>query len=362
MRYLSMFSLFFLFFIELFTNKLLLKSNTTNSKYFLKVKNSSIGEYITDFKGMALYIFENDSPNRSKCSEECKQIWTPLSADGVSFPPDVDSRLDTSYVGLIRAEGGKYQVTYRKKPLYRFNLDKEKSDRKGHRLRDFGGLWSLLKPDGTALDMRLSNNNEKVLMPEKVIFTSSGFSTVLAFPNSFQIKINLIETNTNFGQANSVFQNNFKNLNSTLINIGGRNKLTFLEKKINFEQNIFSISQIIILNSDDFKQIAILTTKLNKISNSISNKIFYSINLIVSPDQLTNAKSIIYSKAIKDASENAEILLKPLGLVIDKSNPIKSIKVDSNENQNLSNPTTQFTINSIMLSMKAVVSYNIKTL
>jgi predicted lipoprotein with Yx(FWY)xxD motif len=352
-----------LLFLQQSINTLLLKSNTTNSKNFLKVRTSSIGEYIIDSKGMALYIFENDGPNRSKCTEECKQIWTPLSADGVSFPPDVDYRLDTSYVGLIRGVGGKYQVTYRKKPLYRFNLDKDKSDRKGHRLRDFGGLWSLLKPDGTALDMRLSNANEKVLMPEKVIFTSTGFSSVLTMPNTFQIKINISESNTNFGKANSDFKNNFDNLNSTLSNMNKKKKITLFEKKISLEQNIFSISQTIMLNSEDIKQISILTKKLNEISTNSNNKVLFTLNFIVSNEQLNNSKSLIYFRAIKDASENAEILLKPIGLRIDKSNPIKSIIVDSNENQ-IANPDLPqaFTVNSIMFSMKATVSYNIKTL
>ena len=338
-------------------NKLMIRQA---SKYFLRIRSSSIGEYIVDSKGMALYIFENDLPNKSKCRGECSQVWTAMSADNVTFPPEVDTRLDSSLVGLIKSEGGRYQVTYRKRPLYRFNLDKEKSDRKGHRLRDFGGLWSLLKSDGTPLDIRLNTANEKVLQPDKIIFSSTGYSSILVTPNFFNLKINITESNTNSSQALLDFQNSFRNLNQTLSALSGRNKFTILEKKINFIQGNFIVYQLIQFTTNDFKVIFNMYTKLNEIITSTNNKINFSLNFLASDDQLNNAKSLIHSRAIKDASENAEFLLKPLGLLLDKSSPIKAINLELNENQNQINTSIPFLINSILLSMKATVSFNIK--
>lgn len=336
------------------------KTMTRQSKYFLRVRSSSIGEYIVDTKGMALYIFENDLPNKSKCTGECRQVWTPLSAENVTFPPDVDHRLDTSLVGLIKGTGGKYQVTYRKKPLYRFNLDKEKSDRKGHRLRDFGGLWSLLKPDGSALDMRLNTASEKIFLPDKIIFTATGQSSILVTPNIYNIKINITETNSNSGQANSDFQNNFINLNKTLSTFLGRNKFIILDKKINIIQGTFIISQMIHINSNDLKIVSDIYAKLNEIVSN-NNKINFSVNFSVSDDELSNAKSLIHSKAIIDATENAEILLKSLGLALDKSNPIKTMNFELLENQSSANLAIPFLLNSILMNMKATISYNIKS-
>ena len=355
------FLLIIVLYFSIGTSKLLSKTfSTQSSKNFLRVRSSAIGEYIIDSKGMALYIFEGDAPNKNKCTGECAQIWTPLSAEGFSFPPDVDSRLDTSYVGLIRT-GAKYQVTYKKRPLYRFNLDKEKTDRKGHRLRDFGALWSLIKLDGTPLDTRISSAGEKILNPNKVIFTSTGFSSILVTPNLFQVKINITESNVNSTQAFQDFKNNLNNLNSSVASLVGNSKITYLERKINFDMGIFSISQILQTYSDDYKQIFNLTSKINELNANLNNKVTYSVTFSVSSDQLNNAKSLIYSRAIKDATENAELLLKHLSLVIDKGNPIKAINLDSNENLSQAISPLPSIVNSILLSLKAIVSYNIKT-
>lgn len=81
----------------------------------LKTKtSSSVGEYLTDPSGKALYTFAGDKPGVSNCTGTCLATW----------PPYVDSGAMTGLpagVGMItRTDNGKMQYTYDGKPLYYF--------------------------------------------------------------------------------------------------------------------------------------------------------------------------------------------------------------------------------------------------
>lgn len=53
-------------------------------------RSDKVGRYLTDGKGMTLYVFKNDSPGQSACAGPCVAAWPIFSsekvepADGVS--------------------------------------------------------------------------------------------------------------------------------------------------------------------------------------------------------------------------------------------------------------------------------------
>jgi predicted lipoprotein with Yx(FWY)xxD motif len=372
--------------ISLRLTKSLTLQSTDN---FLKIKSSPVGEYITDKKGFALYLFENDAPNKSRCTDDCEKTFTPFLAEDVTFPPDVESRLESSLVGLLRRPSGKYQVTYKKLPLYKYKLDTGADDRKGHRKKEFGGLWSLIRPDGTALDSRIGSSILKITNGKGIGMFATGISKILVTPDVYSLRVNITESNSDVLQAFVDLHKDFSQVNSTILPLSPNIKLTPIEKKIisnslliqDFNNslanttsiNILLVSQTFEITSDDFKLIISIANKLDELKTILGNKIKYFVNFSISPDSLSNAKAMSYGLAIKDALENANILLDPLNLSVDSDNPIKSINVESTEMNpiNFSDAglmslitgtmnEKNFKFNAIMLQMKAVVNYNLK--
>ena len=86
------------------------------------------GQYLTDSSGRTLYIFSADTSTMSHCSGACSTEWP-------------------AYM-----QGGQ-QVDFKGHPVYYFKGDTSAGDTKGEGVNNFGGLWTLVSPSGTALTM-----------------------------------------------------------------------------------------------------------------------------------------------------------------------------------------------------------------
>lgn len=86
------------------------------------------GKYLTDASGRTLYIFSKDTSAMSTCSGSCTNEWPAYTSNG-------------------------HQVVFKGHPTYYFAGDTAAGDTKGEGLRDFGGLWTMVAPDGSALTM-----------------------------------------------------------------------------------------------------------------------------------------------------------------------------------------------------------------
>ncbi len=104
----------------------------------------STGDYITDSKGMTLYIFSQDVAGNSKCSGPCSNNWPLFYADDI-VP---SAGLNSSDFGEIKRADGKEQTTFKGWPLYYFRGDVNPGDRKGEGVI---GLWFVAKPDYSVL-------------------------------------------------------------------------------------------------------------------------------------------------------------------------------------------------------------------
>lgn len=113
----------------------------------LKVsEHAELGNFVTDGRGMALYMFMADEKGQSStCNDACARDWPPLTTQGdVQTPTEIDSSL----VSTITRVDGQQQVTLNGWPLYTFARDQAPGDVTGHDVEGHGAEWYLMSPAG----------------------------------------------------------------------------------------------------------------------------------------------------------------------------------------------------------------------
>ena len=96
---------------------------------------------VVEAHGHTLYALSPETTHHLLCkSAACLQNWPPLTVGSpkptLEAGPGVQGRL-----GLLRRSGGRWQVTLRGMPLYRFAGDTAKGQANGEGLMSFGGTW-----------------------------------------------------------------------------------------------------------------------------------------------------------------------------------------------------------------------------
>ncbi|WP_242345386.1 COG4315 family predicted lipoprotein [Anaeromyxobacter terrae] len=102
-------------------------------------KSEKAGSYLTDDKGMTLYVFKKDSEGKSACAGACVTNWPIYHREKVE-PAGGASAADFK---TITREDRKKQTTYKGKPLYTFVGDKKPGDTNGQGVMD---AWSVAAP------------------------------------------------------------------------------------------------------------------------------------------------------------------------------------------------------------------------
>lgn len=97
---------------------------------------TSMGEVLTDAKGMTLYVFDKDSEGVSACYDKCAENWPPLIAPAGAAPDDD--------FGLVERKDGTMQWTYYGKPLYLWVKDTKPGDVTGDGVNE---VWHVAKPE-----------------------------------------------------------------------------------------------------------------------------------------------------------------------------------------------------------------------
>jgi predicted lipoprotein with Yx(FWY)xxD motif len=115
-------------------------SFSTAATLAVKTKDG-VGTYLVDDKGMALYLFKKDAPNKSVCgaANGCSEKWPAFFADAV----DQKAGINPVAVGTITRDDGLKQTTYNGQPLYHFSNDKDGDDVYG---QGIGGVWFVVAP------------------------------------------------------------------------------------------------------------------------------------------------------------------------------------------------------------------------
>jgi predicted lipoprotein with Yx(FWY)xxD motif len=110
-----------------------------------------IGSVLVDQSGAALYVSEQESDGKVRCTGACLGFWIPLEA-----PSDEPTAADdvTGDLGTVKRPDGSMQVTHDGVPLYRFSEDKQPGQVTGDGLSDeFDGetfTWHAVTTDASS--------------------------------------------------------------------------------------------------------------------------------------------------------------------------------------------------------------------
>lgn len=111
----------------------------------IKAIDSQFGTILGDGRGRAVYLFDKEQSSRSECYGDCAAAWPPVLAKG---RPVAGKGVRKRLLGTTRRRGGKRQVTYDGHPLY-YYVDDAPGRVLCHNVLEFGGLWLVVRPDGS---------------------------------------------------------------------------------------------------------------------------------------------------------------------------------------------------------------------
>jgi len=104
------------------------------------VKSATLGEYLTDTKGMTLYVFADDKKLESSCTGTCLEMWPAFVFDNKDLKASTDTL--SKRMNVIKRTDGTYQYAYGEKPVYYYAGDKNPGDTNGNGLNN--GKWSII--------------------------------------------------------------------------------------------------------------------------------------------------------------------------------------------------------------------------
>ncbi len=100
--------------------------DVVQSGYFGERSTSSLGNYLTNKNGFALYTFSNDTPGVSNCTSTCLDKWPPygpgIKAEGTTT---VNLPMLPQNAGTMKGNNGMIQFTWKGMPLYYYFKDSE---------------------------------------------------------------------------------------------------------------------------------------------------------------------------------------------------------------------------------------------
>jgi predicted lipoprotein with Yx(FWY)xxD motif len=109
---------------------------------------SSLGTFLVDAKGRALYLWDADHGSKSTCNGECATDWPPLTTTGT---PKASGKAKTSLLGTTKRSDGSREVTYAGHPLYYYVGDTGPGQTTGQGSDGFGAPWWVVTPAGKAI-------------------------------------------------------------------------------------------------------------------------------------------------------------------------------------------------------------------
>jgi predicted lipoprotein with Yx(FWY)xxD motif len=108
---------------------------------------SEFGDMLYDADQQAIYVFERDGRDKTRCFDECLEAWPAVLTKGAPVAgPGVDRKL----LGTIEREDGGTQVTYAGRPLY-YYAHEAPGEVRCHNIDLNGGLWWVVGADGEPL-------------------------------------------------------------------------------------------------------------------------------------------------------------------------------------------------------------------
>ncbi|MEW1952390.1 hypothetical protein [Terrabacter sp. NPDC080008] len=121
-------------------------SSSSHEVSALKASSTSLGNVVTDGRGMTLYLFTKDTKGTTKsvCTGQCLGYWPPAMVG--STAPKATGVSGT--VGSISAPGGGKQVTLNGWPLYYYAQDQAPGDVLGQGVMN---IWWVVDTSGNPI-------------------------------------------------------------------------------------------------------------------------------------------------------------------------------------------------------------------
>jgi predicted lipoprotein with Yx(FWY)xxD motif len=107
---------------------------------------SAYGPMLFDASRQAIYLFDKEKSSVPRCYGPCAEAWPPVLTSGA---PRARQGADGSLLGTVQRTDGTSQVTYAGHPLY-FYAHEGRGQVLCHDIREFGGLWLVVTPEGRA--------------------------------------------------------------------------------------------------------------------------------------------------------------------------------------------------------------------
>lgn len=114
------------------------------SRTEISARGSDFGRMLWAPERQAIYMFENDGPNQSRCYGRCAKAWPPVLTAG---RPRAGRGVDRDLLGTTRRRNGDRQVTYAGRPLYTY-AHEGRGEVLCHDVALNGGYWWVLDPAG----------------------------------------------------------------------------------------------------------------------------------------------------------------------------------------------------------------------
>lgn len=136
--------------------------------------NNTLGTYLVNQTGFALYYSINDDPGNgtSSCYGNCAEIWPPFYAENLT----VARGLKAADFSMINRTNGLKQIAFKGWPLYFYTQDTKPNDVYGQSVDE---VWSVINPNSPAF--RKPSPSILKLKPESLSiretepgYTSSG--------------------------------------------------------------------------------------------------------------------------------------------------------------------------------------------
>jgi predicted lipoprotein with Yx(FWY)xxD motif len=110
----------------------------------IDLRGSEFGSMLWGSSRQAIYVFQRDGRNLSRCYRECAAAWPPVYTSG---KPVAGGGVRQSLLGTKRRRDGRRQVTYRGRPLY-YYAHESAGEVRCHNVNLNGGLWWVIGADG----------------------------------------------------------------------------------------------------------------------------------------------------------------------------------------------------------------------
>lgn len=112
----------------------------------VSLRETKLGMILVNSRGHTLYLFARDRNGKSACNGSCARFWPPLLSSG---KPTSGSGVKPSLLGTTRRSDNRLQVTYNRRPLYTYALDKQAGQTRGEGNLAFGARWYAVSARGT---------------------------------------------------------------------------------------------------------------------------------------------------------------------------------------------------------------------